>query len=237
MFTFHFIFGPPCFNTSLDFKYPLFPLKPRFLPLIEQYLPNISDPVYSVHQSFMWFLWLNWRKSTFYPVTAPKDSKCWPSVTSSILEPTASNCDVTMTDCSGVVAMGAFLAQLMPLINCFTSHARSQLGWGTDYASDELCTCLVLNWSGVWQSDWQRAGIIICIFTNMGQPLPIAIVTSQWPIVPTGIYGRMILRSARVEGIAITLSCLVHDFITLHIVVEWFITAHWETKQFIHVLG
>ena len=107
----------------------------------------------------------------------------------------------------------------------------------TTHASDELCTCLVLTWSGVWQSDWQRAGIIICIFTNMGQPLPIAIVTSQWPIVPTGIYGRMILRSARVEGIAITLSCLVHDFITLHIVVEWFITAHWETKQFIHVLG
>ena len=32
-------------------------------------------------------------------------------------------------------------------------------------------------------------------------------------------------------------SCLAHDFITLHIVVEWFITAHWETKQFIHVLG
>ena len=28
------------------------------------------------------------------------------------------------------------------------------------------------------------------------------------------------------------LSCLAHDFITLHIVVEWFITAHWETKQF-----
>ena len=32
-------------------KYPLSPLKPRFLVLIEQYLPNISDPVYSVHQS------------------------------------------------------------------------------------------------------------------------------------------------------------------------------------------
>ena len=29
---------------------------------------------------------------------------------------------------------------------------------------------------------------------HMGQPL--AIVTSQWPIVPTGIYGRMMLRSA-----------------------------------------
>ena len=31
-------------------KYPLSPLKPRFLVLIEQYLPNISDPVYSEHQ-------------------------------------------------------------------------------------------------------------------------------------------------------------------------------------------
>ena len=108
----------------------------------------------------------------------------------------------------------------------------------TTHASDELCTCLVLNWSGVWHPDWQRAGIIICIFTTMGQPLPIAIVTSQWPIVPTGIYGRMILRSARVEGIAITLSCLVYmtSSLCVYIVVEWFITAHWETKQFIHVL-
>ena len=59
----------------------------------------------------MWFLWLNWRKSTFYPVTAPNDSKCWPIVTSSIQKPVASNCDVTMTDCSHVVAMDAFLAQ------------------------------------------------------------------------------------------------------------------------------
>ena len=95
-------------------KYPLSPLKPRFLGLIEQYLPNISDPVYSVHKSFMWFLWLNWRKSTFYPVTAPKDSKFWPIVTSSIQEPVASNCD-TMTDCFCVVARDAFLAQ------CFNS--------------------------------------------------------------------------------------------------------------------
>ena len=81
------------------------------MALIEQYLPNISDPVYSVHQSFMWFLWLNWRKSTFYPVTAPNDSKCWPTVTSSIQESIARNCDVTMTDCSRVVAMDAFLAR------------------------------------------------------------------------------------------------------------------------------
>ena len=92
-------------------KYPLSPLKPRFLVLIEQYLPNISDPVYSVHQSFMWFLWLNWCKSTFNPVTAPNDSKYWPIVTSSIHEPATSNCDVTMTDCYRVVAMDAFLEQ------------------------------------------------------------------------------------------------------------------------------
>ena len=82
----------------------------RYL-LIEQYLPNISDAVYSVHQSFMWFLWLSWRKSTFYPITAPNYSKCWPIVTSLIQEPAASNCYVTMTDCSRVVAMDAFLAQ------------------------------------------------------------------------------------------------------------------------------
>ena len=92
-------------------KYPLSPLKLRFLGLIEQYLHNISDPVYSVHQSLMWFLWLNWRKSTFYPVTAPDDSKCWPIVTSSIQELAASNCDVTLTDCSRVVSTDAFLAQ------------------------------------------------------------------------------------------------------------------------------
>ena len=89
-------------------KYPPSPLKPRFLVLIKQYLPNISDPVYSVHQSFMWFLWLNWRKSTFYPVTAPNDSKSWAIVTSSIQEPAASNCDATMTDSSRMVAMDAF---------------------------------------------------------------------------------------------------------------------------------
>ena len=100
--------------SNLDYnyeRYPLSPPKTRFLVLIEQYLPHISDPVYSVHQSFMWFLWLNWRKSTFYPFTAHNDSKFWPIVTSSIQEPAASNCDVTMTDCSHVVAMDAFLAQ------------------------------------------------------------------------------------------------------------------------------
>ena len=52
-------------------KYPLSPLKLRCLVLIEQYLHNISGPVYSVNQSFMWFLWLNWRKSTFIPSLLP----------------------------------------------------------------------------------------------------------------------------------------------------------------------
>ena len=92
-------------------KYPLSPVKPRFLALIEQYLPNISDLVYSVHKSFMWLVCLNWRKSAFYPITAPNDSKCWPTVTSAIQELAPSNCDVTMTDCSHVVSMDAFLAQ------------------------------------------------------------------------------------------------------------------------------
>ena len=91
-------------------KYPLSTPKPRSLALIEQYLPNISDPMYSVQQSFMWFLWLNWRKSTFYPVTAPNNSKCWPIVTSSIQEPVASNCDVTMTRLFPRGCYGRFLS-------------------------------------------------------------------------------------------------------------------------------
>ena len=103
---------PRIYNLHYNYqKYLLSPLKPRFLVLIEQYLPNISDPVYSVHQIFMWLLWLNWRKSTYYPVTARNDWKCWPIAMSSIQEPAAGNCDVTMTDCSRVVAMDAFLAQ------------------------------------------------------------------------------------------------------------------------------
>ena len=43
---------------------------------------------------------------------------------------------------------------------------------------------------------------------HMGQPL--ATVTTQWPIVPTGIYGRMMLRLARVQVIAITLRFPLH---------------------------
>ena len=102
-------------------KYSLSPLKLRSLAFIEQ--PNISDPMYSVHQLFMWFLWLNWRKSIFYPITAPNDSKCWSIVTLSIQEPAASDCDVTMTDCFRVVSMDAsFVFILWP--PCFNTGHR-----------------------------------------------------------------------------------------------------------------
>ena len=97
-------------------KYPLSPLKLRFLALIEQYLPNISDPMLnSVHRSFVWFLWLNWCKSTFCPITVPNYSKCWPIMTSSIQELPASNCDITMTDCSRMVSVDAFFFGTMML--------------------------------------------------------------------------------------------------------------------------
>ena len=56
-------------------KYPPSHLKPRCLMLIEQYLSNISDPVYSVQRSYMWLMCLKQHKSTFYPVTAPDDLK------------------------------------------------------------------------------------------------------------------------------------------------------------------
>ena len=47
----------------------------------------------------------------FIPSLLRMVQNCWPIVTSSIQEPVASNCGVTMTDCSRVVAMDAFLAQ------------------------------------------------------------------------------------------------------------------------------
>ena len=67
-----------------------------------------------------------------------------------------------------------------------------------------------MKWRG-YEFNWYDVADIISKLTadgllwrhrHMGQPL--TIVTSQWPIVSTGIYGRMMLRSARVEGIAIT---------------------------------
>ena len=191
-------------------KYPLSPLKPRFLGLIEQYLPNISDPVYSVHKSFMWFLWLNWRKSTFYPVTAPKDSKCWPIVTSSIQEPVASNCD-TMTDCFCVVARDAFLAQ------CFNSLLKFYFIYIYIIISKNI---RYLLWNrGAWRSlnnthltfldPCIRCTNNLCdscditdvnphfipsllrkiqnvdlLWRHRYRSRPPAIVTSQWPIVP-----------------------------------------------------
>ena len=47
----------------------------------------------------------------FIPSLLPVISKCWPIVTSSTHEPAASNCDVTMTDCSLGVSMDVLLSQ------------------------------------------------------------------------------------------------------------------------------
>ena len=47
-------------------------------------------------------------------------------------------------------------------------------------------------------------------YRHMGHPL--AIVTSQWSIVPTGIYGRMMSRSTQVKGIAIILWHMTWSF-------------------------
>ena len=82
---------------------------------------------------------------------------------------------------------------------------------------------------------------------HMGHAL--AIVTSQWPIVPTGIYGRiyrcMMFRSARVKAIAINceaLNCLAHRSggwkveimsTDLYIVIGLPITACWENDKLV----
>ena len=169
----------------------------------------------------MWFLWLNWRKST--------------------LSRHCSECDVTMTDCSRVVVMDAFLAQwcwgqwtLLALISLFKyfvpppppvlKHGASLsplkprdlalLSWHVPYncgsgnsVHQSFTWFMSLNWR---KSTFYRSRVPI-LFQNltadglmwrhwhMGKPL--AIVTSQWPIVPAGIYGRMMLRSTRVKGI------------------------------------
>ena len=101
-------------------KFPLSPLKSRCLVLLSLHLQNISNTfmcisVHSVHRSNMCFLSFNWRKSTFIPLPSPTISKyqnsCWLIVTSAKHEPSGSNCDITMTDCSRAVSMDAFLSQ------------------------------------------------------------------------------------------------------------------------------
>ena len=61
-------------------KYLLSLLKPGCLALLEQRIPNISGFVCLVHQSFMWFPWLNLRKSTCCSVTALDDFKIFTTV-------------------------------------------------------------------------------------------------------------------------------------------------------------
>ena len=63
---------------------------------------------------------LNWTKSTFHPSLNLSLSlcswfenviSCWPIVMSSIREPAASYCDITMADCSQLVSIGTYLSQ------------------------------------------------------------------------------------------------------------------------------
>ena len=49
-------------------KYPLSLLKLR---CYSWHQPNISGSVDLVHRSFLWFLWLNWLKSTFFRSQVP----------------------------------------------------------------------------------------------------------------------------------------------------------------------
>ena len=100
-----------------------------------------------MHQSFMRFLWLDWRKSTLYPVTAPNDSKCWPIVTLSIQELVVSNCDVTMTDCSRVVAMEAFVAQWCWGQRFYFVNPVFQSG---------LCQYIWINWFVSFCMSWNK---------------------------------------------------------------------------------
>ena len=107
---------PPCWNTGHRYL-----LWNRGTWRLSWHVPYNWGSGNSVHQSFTWFMSLNWRKSTLYRSRVPM---------------------------------------------LFQNLTADGLMW--------------FHW-------------------HMGQPL--AIVTSQWPIVPTGIYGRMMLRSTRVKGI------------------------------------
>ena len=92
-------------------KYPPSPVKPRCLVLIEQYLPNILAPCIWCSDRLCDSCALSDINQHFIPSLLPVISKCWPIVTSSTHEPTAGNCDVTMTDCSRGVSMDAWLSQ------------------------------------------------------------------------------------------------------------------------------
>ena len=54
---------------------------------------------------------LSYINQHFISSQLPMISKCWTIVTSSTHEPAAGNCDVTMTYCSRVVSIDAFISQ------------------------------------------------------------------------------------------------------------------------------
>ena len=59
-------------------------LKPRCLALLSYHVPYNWGSGNSTHQSFTWFILLNWRKSTFTDPEFQYYNCCWPIVTSSI---------------------------------------------------------------------------------------------------------------------------------------------------------
>ena len=113
----------------------------------------------------------------------------------------------------------------------------------TTHASDELCTCLVrtelIRSLAIWLAESRDYHLYIY------KHGPAA--TDSYCDVTMAHCSHGYLWTHDIEVGASWRDCDnpellgtcpgVHDFITLHIVVEWFITAHWETKQFIHVLG
>ena len=127
-----------------------------------------------MHQSFMWFLWLNWRKSTFYPVTAPKDSKCWKML---------NYCDVIDTRADRQQlwrhndrlfprgCYGRFLSTMMliSLINvCANIYVISTRKRITAQLSTENTSCFDLFIFILWSPVFQHGASLIYIDINKG---------------------------------------------------------------------
>ena len=152
-----------------------YPMKMSCLVLIEQYLPNVPGHVYSVPRPFMWLMWLNWQKSTFYPITTPHDFKMLTYC--DVIDPWAShtgNCDATITDYSRGVFMDAFLfqwrwGQWFKEFVKYMSVLRS-----SNFITEKICgsmSCLaivvIVNCRGATWTAWIKALIILPWQDNM----------------------------------------------------------------------
>ena len=111
---------------------------------------------------------LKWHKSTFTPSLLPKISKCWPIVASSTHEPTAGNCDVTMTDCSRAFSMDAFLSQWR-WGHWFKEFVKyTSVPSFSRFIIDKICefvNCLssdvIIDWRRATHTTWKKALIIL----------------------------------------------------------------------------